>query len=48
LLRRGTDIDRSESLGQAPRQLAVYGRDGLPVVSPDGHRLEGWDTQPPE
>jgi CIC family chloride channel protein len=34
----------SESLGQALRQLAVYGRDGLPVVSPDGHRLEGWVT----
>jgi CIC family chloride channel protein len=48
LLRRGTDIDRAESLGQALRQLAVYGRDGLPVVSPDGHRLEGWVTQPPE
>jgi CIC family chloride channel protein len=26
----------SESLGQALRQLAVYGRDGLPVVSPTG------------
>ena len=34
----------SESLGQALRQVAVYGRDGLPVVSPDGHRLEGWVT----
>ena len=34
----------SESLGQALRQLAVYGRDGLPVVSPDGHQLEGWVT----
>jgi CIC family chloride channel protein len=34
----------SESLGQALRQLAVYGRDGLPVISPDGHRLEGWVT----
>ena len=34
----------SESLGQALRQLAVYGRDGLPVVSPDGQQLEGWVT----
>jgi CIC family chloride channel protein len=32
----------SESLGQALRQLAVYGRDGLPVVSADERRLEGW------
>jgi CIC family chloride channel protein len=34
----------SESLGQALRQLAVYGRDGLPVVSPDSRELEGWVT----
>jgi CIC family chloride channel protein len=34
----------SESLGQALRQLAVYGRDGLPVVSADEHALEGWVT----
>ena len=34
----------SESLGQALRQLAVYGRDGLPVVSPDERHLEGWVT----
>ncbi len=34
----------SESLGQALRQLTVYGRDGLPVVSPDSRRLEGWVT----
>jgi CIC family chloride channel protein len=34
----------SESLGQALRQLAVYGRDGLPVMSPDEHRVEGWVT----
>jgi hypothetical protein len=26
------------------RQLAVYGRDGLPVVSPDERKLEGWVT----
>jgi len=34
----------SESLSQALRQLEVYGRDGLPVLSPDGHRVEGWVT----
>src|SRR6201996_2873664 len=34
----------SESLGQALRQLAVYGRDGLPVVAPDERHLEGWVT----
>jgi CIC family chloride channel protein len=34
----------SESLGQALRQLAVYGRDGLPVVSADSRELEGWVT----
>ena len=34
----------SESLTQALRQLEVYGRDGLPVISADGRRLEGWVT----
>ncbi len=34
----------SESLGQALRQLTVYGRDGLPVVSADARTLEGWVT----
>jgi chloride channel protein, CIC family len=34
----------SESFSQALRQLEVYGRDGLPVLSPDGHRVEGWVT----
>jgi len=34
----------SESLGPALRQLAVYGRDGLPVVSAGEHELEGWVT----
>jgi hypothetical protein len=29
---------------QALRQLEVYGRDGLPVVSADGRRVEGWIT----
>ena len=34
----------SESLGQALRQLEVYGRDGLPVISADGQQIEGWVT----
>ncbi|MGH3420059.1 MAG: chloride channel protein, partial [Streptosporangiaceae bacterium] len=33
-----------ESLGQALRQLEVYGRDGLPVLSADGQQIEGWVT----
>jgi chloride channel protein, CIC family len=33
-----------ESLGQALRQLEVYGRDGLPVISGDGRQIEGWVT----
>jgi CIC family chloride channel protein len=34
----------NESLAQARRQLEVYGRDGLPVLSPDGRHVEGWIT----
>ena len=34
----------SESLSQALRQLVLYGRDGLPVLSADGARVEGWVT----
>ncbi len=34
----------SESLTQAVRQLELYGRDGLPVVSDDGQHLQGWLT----
>jgi CIC family chloride channel protein len=37
-------IFAGESLGQALRQLEVYGRDGLPVLSGDGQRIEGWVT----
>ena len=33
-----------ESLGQAMRQLEVYGRDGLPVLSGDGQQIQGWVT----
>jgi CIC family chloride channel protein len=34
----------TESLTQAVRQLELYGRDGLPVISDDGQYLEGWIT----
>ena len=34
----------SESLAQALRQLEVYGRDGLPVLSADGQQVQGWIT----
>ena len=34
----------SESLTQALRQLELYGRDGLPVLSDDGQHVQGWLT----
>ena len=34
----------TESLTQALRQLGLYGRDGLPVISADGQHLQGWIT----
>jgi CIC family chloride channel protein len=34
----------TESLAQTMRQLEVYGRDGLPVLSADGQRVDGWVT----
>jgi chloride channel protein, CIC family len=34
----------SESLAQTLRQLEVYGRDGLPVLSADGEQVQGWIT----
>ena len=33
-----------ESLAQTLRQLEVYGRDGLPVLSDDGQQIAGWVT----
>ena len=33
-----------ESLAQTLRQLEAYGRDGLPVLSSDGRKVEGWIT----
>jgi chloride channel protein, CIC family len=34
----------TESLAQALRQLEVYGRDGLPVLSASGDEIDGWVT----
>ena len=34
----------TEPLTQAVRQLELYGRDGLPVISDDGQHLQGWLT----
>ena len=36
----------TESLAQTLRQLEVYGRDGLPVLSSDGRQIQGWVTAP--
>jgi CIC family chloride channel protein len=36
----------TESLARALRQLEVYGHDGLPVLSADGHQIQGWVTAP--
>jgi CIC family chloride channel protein len=33
-----------EPLAEALRQLLVYGRDGLPVLSADGRQVQGWVT----
>ena len=35
-----------ESVAQALRQLEIYGHDGLPVLSADGHQIQGWVTAP--
>ncbi|HEY4268264.1 MAG TPA: chloride channel protein [Galbitalea sp.] len=34
----------TESLADVMRQIQVYGRDGLPVLSEDGRHIEGWIT----
>jgi CIC family chloride channel protein len=44
LSRRTQVLFADEDLEQARRQLVLYGRDGLPVLSHDG-RLEGWLTR---
>jgi CIC family chloride channel protein len=43
-LRRPQALFVNETLDQALRQLVLYGRDGLPVLSTDGHHLLGWIT----
>jgi CIC family chloride channel protein len=42
--RRPQALFAGESLAQALRQLALYGRDGLPVLAADGQQLDGWIT----
>ncbi|MGH3097239.1 MAG: chloride channel protein [Streptosporangiales bacterium] len=42
--RRPQALFRDETLNQALRQLVLYGRDGLPVVSTETHELIGWIT----
>jgi chloride channel protein, CIC family len=37
-------VYENESLAQALRRLDAFGRDGLPVLSGDGRRVEGWIT----
>jgi CIC family chloride channel protein len=37
-------IFATESLAQALRQLEMYGRDGLPVLSDDAQQITGWVT----
>jgi CIC family chloride channel protein len=37
-------IFATESLAQTLRQLEIYGRDGLPVVSDDARQITGWVT----
>jgi chloride channel protein, CIC family len=42
--RRPQALFAGESLTQALRQLALYGRYGLPVLAADGQHLDGWIT----
>ncbi len=44
LTRKPQTLMEDEDLEQARRQLVIYGRDGLPVISHDG-TLRGWLTQ---
>jgi len=43
--RRPQAIFADETLDQALRQLVLYGRAGLPVLSSDGQHLRGWVTR---
>jgi CIC family chloride channel protein len=43
-LRHPQALYANESLAQALRQLVLYGRDGLPVLSTDRRYVQGWIT----
>jgi CIC family chloride channel protein len=43
--RQPQELFPDETLEQALRQLALYGRAGLPVLSHDGQQLQGWITR---
>lgn len=43
-IRQPRALFENESVAQVLRQLVLYGRDGLPVLSTDGGRLRGWVT----
>ncbi|MGB0091799.1 MAG: chloride channel protein, partial [Solirubrobacteraceae bacterium] len=43
--RQPQELFGDETLEQALRQLVIYGRDGLPVISHDGLHLQGWITR---
>jgi CIC family chloride channel protein len=44
-IRQPQELFGDETLEQALRQLTLYHHDGLPVISHDGRRLEGWITR---
>jgi CIC family chloride channel protein len=44
-IREPQKLFSDETLEQALRQLALYGRDGLPVISADREHLDGWITR---
>jgi CIC family chloride channel protein len=43
-IREPQAVFATEPLADVLRQLEVYGRDGLPVLSDDGRHVEGWIT----
>ncbi|HWF49202.1 MAG TPA: chloride channel protein, partial [Solirubrobacteraceae bacterium] len=44
-IRQPQELFGDETLEQALRQLTLYDHEGLPVISHDGQRLEGWITR---
>jgi CIC family chloride channel protein len=44
-VREPQELFRDETLEQALRQLTMYGHTGLPVLSDDRQRVEGWITR---